>query len=128
MGEDAPMRIRHSLLISLLVVAAAGVRPAKAAPLNAGDLGGLRISQRPCRLNDTKQTCVITTAEGSEVMRIDFSAGDRPFWVFTPTGAPTTDRRPYRDAQGRTWLFSGHHSFELVEQGPDRNVISVESP
>ena len=119
---------RHFPLLSLLVVAGAGVLPVKAAPLNADDLGRLRISQLPCRLNDTKQTCVITTAEGSEVMRIDFSAGDRPFWVFTPTGAPTTDRRPYRDAQGRTWLFSGHHSFELVEQGPDRNVISVESP
>jgi len=119
---------RHSPLLSLLVVGGAGFLPATAAPLNADDLGRLRISQLPCRLNDTKQTCVITTAEGSEVMRIDFSAGDRPFWVFTPTGAPTTDRRPYRDAQGRTWLFSGHHSFQLVEQGPDRNVISVESP
>jgi hypothetical protein len=122
------MTFRLTPLLGLLALAAAGVLPAAAVPVNADDLGRLRISQRPCQLNDMKQTCVITTAEGSEAMRIDFSAGDRPFWVFTPTAAATTDRRPYRDAQGRTWLFSGHRSFRLVEQGPDRNVISVESP
>ena len=30
-----------------------------------------------------------------------------------------------RDEQGRTWLMSGHHSFELIEQGGDGNQISV---
>ncbi|QEY31546.1 hypothetical protein EVJ50_04040 [Synechococcus sp. RSCCF101] len=114
--------------LSLLLLAASIALPASSAPLSAEQLGRLRISQRPCSLNKTRQTCVITVPEGSEVMRIDFSAGDQPFWVFTPTGAPTTDRRPYRDAQGRTWLFSGHRSFQLVEQGPFRNVIEVESP
>jgi hypothetical protein len=123
-----PMPVRPTTLFSLLVLASPGAFPATAAPLAADDLSRLRISQRPCWLNDRRQTCVITVAEDSQVMRIDFSAGDRPFWVFTPTGGPTTDRRPYRDVQGRTWLFSGHHSFELVEQGPDRNVIRVASP
>jgi hypothetical protein len=32
-----------------------------------------------------------------------------------------------RDAQGGTWLMSGHHSFELIEQGGKRNRISVSS-
>jgi hypothetical protein len=121
------MPSRLAPVLMLLLTAPVAALPA-AAQLTASDLGRLRISQRTCWLNDRKQSCVITAAEGSEALRIDFSAGDRPFWVFTPTGAPTTDRRPYRDAQGRTWLFSGHHSFELVEQGPDRNVIRVASP
>lgn len=108
-------------------------RPAAAAdptPIQADGaaLARLRISQRPCWLNRVRQSCVITALEGSEALRIDLSAGDRPFWVFTPSGAATTDRRPFRDGQGRTWLFSGHHSFQLVEQGPERNVIEVESP
>ena len=101
---------------------------AAAIPADAATLGRLRISQRPCRLNSVKQTCLITVLEGSEAIRIDLSAGDRPFWVFTPAGAASTDRRPFRDGQGRTWLYSGHHSFQLVQQGPDRNVIEVESP
>jgi hypothetical protein len=113
-------------LLGLLLTLPATVASAVAAP--AEELGRLRISQRPCSLNGVAQTCVITVVDGNEAMRIDLSAGDRPFWVFTPTGAPTTDRRPYRDAQGRTWLYSGHHSFELVEQGPNRNVLRVTSP
>ncbi|MEA5473198.1 hypothetical protein VB716_03070 [Synechococcus sp. CCY9201] len=32
-----------------------------------------------------------------------------------------------RDEQGRLWLMSGHHSFELVEKGGDGNRISVSS-
>lgn len=120
-------------LVALLLAAPAMAVPPPA-PFTAADFGRLRISQRPCWLNAVKQTCVLTAGADGEVMRIDFSAGDRPFWVFTPTGTPTTERRPYRDAQGRTWLYSGHrlhyghHSFQLVEQGPDRNVIRVEAP
>ncbi|MFZ4566231.1 MAG: hypothetical protein ACOYMY_07185 [Prochlorococcaceae cyanobacterium] len=122
----AVVMLRLFPLLGLLLTLPVTVAPATAAP--ADDLGRLRISQRPCSLNGRAQTCVITVVDGSEAMRIDLSAGDRPFWVFTPTGAPTTDRRPYRDAQGRTWLYTGHHSFELVQQGPDRNVLRVTSP
>jgi hypothetical protein len=75
MGQERFMIRRHSPLLSLLVVAGAGVLPATAAPLNADDPGRLRISQRPCRLNDMKQTCVITTAGGSQAMRIVCSGG-----------------------------------------------------
>ena len=30
--------------------------------------------------------------------------------------ATTIEQRPYRDAQGRSWLFSGNRSFQLEEQ------------
>jgi hypothetical protein len=77
---------RSKPLLNILVTASVLALPVMASPLTAVDLGQLRISQRPCWLNERKQTCVITVVARSQVMRIDFSAGDRPFWVFTPTG------------------------------------------
>ena len=80
-----------------------------------------------CWLNQRKQTCVITPVGSGGVFKISFSAGDKPFFVFTPEGPPTTDNRPMRDDQGRRWLFSGNSSFTLSEQGGFKNVISVAS-
>jgi hypothetical protein len=80
-----------------------------------------------CWLNQLKQTCVITPVGTKGAFQISFSAGDKPFFVFTPEGPPTTDNRPMRDAQGRRWLFSGNSSFTLTEQGGFKNVISVAS-
>jgi hypothetical protein len=80
-----------------------------------------------CWLNQRKQTCVITPVGSEGAFKISFSAGDKPFFVFTPEGPPTTDNRPMRDDQGRRWLFSGNSSFTLSEQGGFKNVISVAS-
>lgn len=80
-----------------------------------------------CWLNQRKQTCVITPVGNGGAFKISFSAGDKPFFVFTPEGPPTTDNRPMRDDQGRRWLFSGNRSFTLTEQGGFKNVISVAS-
>jgi hypothetical protein len=75
-------------------------------------------------MNTSKQTCTVSPwrNDGIEI-RFSGSAIVR----FVPAGPPTTDRRPMRDEQGRLWLMSGHHSFELIEQGGDRNMISVSS-
>ncbi|MCP9840828.1 hypothetical protein KBY93_09290 [Synechococcus sp. J7-Johnson] len=120
--------IRSMLTLVALLLASPVAAAPQPARFNASDFGRLRISQRPCRLNTVQQTCVITKAEGSEVLRIDFSSGDRPFWVFTPSSAATSKGRPYRDVQGRTWLLSGNSSFQLVEQGTDGNVLRVAAP
>jgi hypothetical protein len=80
-----------------------------------------------CWLNQRKQTCLITPVGSGGAFKISFSAGDKPFFVFTPEGPPTTDNRPMRDDQGRRWLFSGNRSFTLTEQGGFKNVISVAS-
>jgi len=80
-----------------------------------------------CWLNQRQQRCTITPVGSDGAFRIGFSAGDKPFFVFTPAGPPTTDNRPMRDDQGRLWLYSGHHSFTLTEQGGFSNVISVSS-
>jgi hypothetical protein len=80
-----------------------------------------------CWLNQRKQTCLITPVGSGGAFKISFSAGDQPFFVFTPEGPPTTNNRPMRDAQGRQWLFSGNRSFTLTEQGGFKNVISVAS-
>ena len=81
----------------------------------------------PCWLNQLKQTCVISPVGHKGAFQISFSAGDKPFFVFTPAGPPTTNNRPMRDAQGRSWLFSGNRSFTLKEQGGFNNVIRVSS-
>jgi hypothetical protein len=80
-----------------------------------------------CWLNQLKQICVITPVGTKGAFQISFSAGDQPFFVFTPEGPPTTDNRPMRDAQGRRWLFNGNSSFILTEQGGFKNVITVAS-
>jgi hypothetical protein len=79
----------------------------------------------PCSLNQVKQSCTITPVGNGGAIRISLSAGDKPFFVFTPAGPPTTDNRPMRDDQGRLWLYSGNRSFTLTEQGGFKNVISV---
>jgi hypothetical protein len=79
----------------------------------------------PCWLNGLKQSCTVTPVGSSGAFRVSFSAGDQPFFVFTPAGPPTTDNRPMRDAQGRLWLYTGNRSFTLTEQGGFKNVISV---
>ena len=79
----------------------------------------------PCWLNGLKQRCTVTPMGSGGAFRVSFSAGDQPFFVFTPVGPPTTDDRPMRDAQGRMWLYSGNRSFTLTEQGGFKNVISV---
>ncbi|KMM16814.1 hypothetical protein [Synechococcus sp. GFB01] len=102
------------------------------AALTAGCIAGAVTLQRPaaaaetvdCWLNSSKQTCTIQPWRNGG-FEISFSAG--AIVRFVPAGPPTTDRRPMRDEQGRLWLMSGHHSFELVEQGGDRNTISVSS-
>jgi hypothetical protein len=76
-------------------------------------------------MNTSQQTCTVKPW-GKEGFEITFSGS--AIFRFTPAGAPTTDRRPMRDEQGRLWLMSGHHSFTLEEQGPDRNTIRVASP
>jgi hypothetical protein len=53
-----------------------------------------------CWLNQRKQTCLITPVGSGGAFKISFSAGDQPFFVFTPEGPPTTNNRPMRDAQG----------------------------
>ena len=80
-----------------------------------------------CRLNQHKDTCVITPAPG-DGLRIQFKGGDQAFFVFTPAGPPTTLNRKMKDAQGRLWLMTGHHSFTLREVGGFRNEIEVTSP
>jgi hypothetical protein len=77
-----------------------------------------------CWMNTSKQTCTIQPW-GKEGFEITFSGS--AIFRFTPAGPPTTDRRPMRDEQGRLWLMSGHHSFTLEEQGPNRNRIEVMS-
>lgn len=77
-----------------------------------------------CWMNNSQQTCTVT-AWGKEGLEIRFSGS--AIFRFVPAGPPTTDRRPMRDEQGRLWLMSGHHSFELIEQGGDGNKISVSS-
>lgn len=77
-----------------------------------------------CWMNSNKQTCTVS-AWGSEGLEIRFSGS--AIFRFVPAGPPTTDNRRMRDEQGRLWLMSGHHSFELVEQGGDNNKISVSS-
>jgi hypothetical protein len=78
-----------------------------------------------CWLNQVKQSCTVTPVGSGGSFRISFSAGDKPFFVFTPAGPPTTDNRPMRDDQGRLWLYSGNRSFTLTEQGGFKNVIAV---
>lgn len=77
-----------------------------------------------CWMNSSKQTCTISPWK-TNGMEIRFSGS--AIFRFVPAGPPTTDKRPMRDEQGRLWLMSGHHSFELVEQGGDGNKISVSS-
>lgn len=77
-----------------------------------------------CWLNEKKQLCTIKPW-GKGGMEINFSAG--AIYRFVPAGPPTTDQRLMRDERGNQWLMSGHHSFELVEQGGYRNRISVHS-
>lgn len=77
-----------------------------------------------CWMNTSKQSCTITPW-GKGGFEISFSGS--AIYRFVPVGPATTDRRRMRDEQGRIWLMSGHHSFELVEQGGDGNRISVSS-
>jgi len=94
----------------------------------AGSLGQLSPASAGqtvnCWMNSSKQTCTITPW-GKDGMEIVFSGG--ALFRFAPAGPATTDKRRMRDEQGRLWLMSGHHSFELVEQGGDGNKISVSS-
>ncbi len=102
------------------------------AALSAGCIAAPLALQRPataaqtvdCWLNESKQTCMVQPWRNGG-FEISFSAG--ALYRFLPAGPPTTDRRPMRDEQGRLWLMSGHHSFELIEQGGDGNRISVSS-
>jgi len=82
---------------------------------------------RPCWLNKRKQSCVVTPVGTQGAFKISFSAGDQPFFVFTPAGPATTNNRAMRDDQGRLWLMSGNRSFSLKEQGGFKNLISVAS-
>jgi len=77
-----------------------------------------------CWMNKSQQTCT-TKPWGKDGFEITFSGG--AIVRFVPAGPPTTDNRRMRDSQGRLWLMSGHHSFEIVEQGGDGNRISVSS-
>ena len=77
-----------------------------------------------CWLNDQKQLCTIKPS-GKGGMEISFSGG--AIYRFVPAGPPTTEQRLMRDERGNKWLMSGHHSFELEEQGGYRNRISVSS-
>lgn len=84
-------------------------------------------SKLTCWMGKVKQTCTITAAP-NDGFQIEFSAGDRPIYVFTPVGPATTLNRKMKDAQGRTWLMSGNRSFTLKEVGGDHNVIEVAAP
>ncbi|MEB3244105.1 MAG: hypothetical protein VKO44_10775 [Cyanobacteriota bacterium] len=86
-------------------------------------LQGLSAEQLTCWMNSSRQTCTVKPW-GKDGFEITFSGS--AIFRFTPAGPPTTDRRPMRDEQGRTWLMSGHHSFTLEEQGPNRNRIMVQ--
>ena len=108
------------------------VAPSALAALRACCIAGALALQNPvaadqsvdCWINTTQQTCT-TKPWGRGGFEITFSRG--AIFRFVPAGPPTTDRRPMRDEQGRLWLMSGHHSFELIEQGGDGNRISVSS-
>ena len=80
-----------------------------------------------CRMNTHTDTCLITPAP-HDGFRIQFQGGDQAIFVFTPAGPPTTLNRRMKDAQGRTWLMTGHHSFSLREVGGFNNVIEVTAP
>ena len=108
-----------SIRVNLFVCAAA----ASLTSLSA--LPGRTAEQLTCWMNTSQQTCTVKPW-GKGGFEITFSGS--AIFRFTPAGAPTSDRRPMRDEQGRLWLMSGHHSFSLEEQGPDRNTIRVASP
>ena len=111
-----PVRFSGLLLFAALLIGAAPSRGAE------GSQAGL-----DCRINQQRHTCVISAAP-RDGLRIQFKGGDQPFFVFTPAGPPTTLNRRMKDAQGRVWLMTGHHSFSLREVGGGRNVIEVTSP
>ena len=75
-----------------------------------------------CWMNQSKQTCKVQPW-GNGGFEISFSGS--AIYRFVPAGPPTTENRRMRDEQGRIWLMSGHHSFELVEQGGYGNRIAV---
>jgi hypothetical protein len=87
---------------------------------------GRAAEQLTCWMNTSQQTCTVKPWGKKDGFEITFSGS--AIFRFTPAGPPTTDRRPMRDEQGRLWLMSGHHSFTLEEQGPNRNTIRVASP
>ena len=111
------MRLRRALTLALLSAGCIAAPLALQHPVAAAQTVD-------CWMNDSKQTCTIQPWRKGG-FEISFSAG--AIYRFVPAGPPTTDRRPMRDEQGRPWLMSGHHSFELVEQGGDGNRISVSS-
>jgi hypothetical protein len=102
------------------------------ASISAGCFAGALALQGPataqetvdCWMNTSKQICTVSPWKNGG-MEIRFSGS--AIFRFVPAGPPTTDNRRMRDEQGRLWLMSGHHSFELVEQGGDGNKISVSS-
>jgi hypothetical protein len=108
-------------------VAYASCGAALAAVLLAGGGNAGEASTVRCRLNSFKTTCTTSPAPAGG-FKIQFNGGDRPFYVFTPAGPPTTLNRPMKDAQGRVWLMTGNSSFILKEKGGFGNVIEVTTP
>ncbi len=108
-------------------MARVGCGAALAAVLLAGYGNAVEPNKVNCRLNSFKTTCTTSPAP-ADGFRIQFNGGDRPFYVFTPAGPPTTLNRPMKDAQGRIWLMTGNSSFILKEKGGFGNVIEVTSP
>ncbi|WP_094555151.1 hypothetical protein [Synechococcus sp. 1G10] len=84
-------------------------------------------SKVTCWMNKVKQSCTIRPAP-DDGFQMEFSAGDRPIFVFTPAGPATTLNRKMKDAQGRSWLMTGNRSFTLKEVGGYANVIEVSAP
>ena len=109
-----PQRVSACLLGAGLLLAGSAVSAAEGTPVR-------------CRMNAHTDTCLITPAP-RDGFQIRFQGGDQAIFVFTPAGAPTTLNRPMKDAQGRTWLMTGHHSFTLREVGGFGNVIEVTAP
>jgi hypothetical protein len=85
------------------------------------------VSPVACQLNKQRGSCLITPA-GKEGLRIQFKGGTASLFVFTPAGPPTTLNRAMRDAKGRFWLMTGHHSFTLRQVGGNGDVIQVTAP
>lgn len=80
-----------------------------------------------CWMNSVKQTCKITSAP-KDGFKIEFSAGDKPIYTFTPVGPATSSNRKMKDNMGTTWLMTGNRSFTLKEVGGYGNSINVSAP
>ncbi len=98
-----------------------------AAPAPASGAGAKPPSRVACQLNKQRGSCLITPT-AKDGLRIQFKGGGQAVFVFTPAGPPTTLNRALRDAKGRVWLMTGHHSFTLRQVGGQGDVIQVSAP